>query len=79
MNMTLRDTAILHKITYRPYVVVVQYRNRTRAYLSCDRMEAVRKTIKQHRSIKTVTYIHYNIPELQHIEAYDIRDPERYV
>jgi hypothetical protein len=41
-------------------------------------MEVVRKTIKQHRLIKSVKYIYYNIPELQHIEAYDVRDPERY-
>jgi Ran GTPase-activating protein (RanGAP) involved in mRNA processing and transport len=78
MNISLRDTAILHKITDRPYVVVVQYHNRARAYLSCESMEVARKTIKQHRLIKAVKYIYYNIPELQHIEAYDVRDPERY-
>jgi hypothetical protein len=78
MNMSLRDTAILHKITDRPYVVVVQYQDRACAYLSCESMEVVRKTIKHHRLIKGVKYIHYSISELQHIEAYDIRDPMRY-
>jgi hypothetical protein len=42
-------------------------------------MAAARETIKRHRLIKDVTYIFYNVPELQHIEAYDARDPERYV
>jgi hypothetical protein len=79
MNMSIRDTAILHKLTRRPYVVVIQYRNRARAYLSCDSIDTVRNTIKQHKLVKNVTYIYYNIPELQHIEAYDIRDPNRYV
>jgi hypothetical protein len=78
MNMSLRDTAIRHKITDRPYVVVVQYHNRDRAYLSCENMEVARKTTRQHRLIKAVKAIYYSIPELQHIEAYDVSDPERY-
>jgi hypothetical protein len=76
--MHIHDTVLLYNITHRPYCVVVQYRNRSRAYLTCDSMEAVRMTVKQHKSIKTVTYIYYNVPELQHIEAYDARDPTRY-
>jgi hypothetical protein len=42
-------------------------------------MAAARETIKRHRLIKDVTYIFYNVPELQDVEAYDARDPERYV
>jgi hypothetical protein len=78
MNMSIQDTAILDNIMHRPYVVVIQYRNRTRAYISCDSMDAVRKTIKHHKRANDVTYIYYNISELQHIEAYDARDPGRY-
>jgi hypothetical protein len=32
-------------------------------------MAAARETIKRHRLFKDVTYIFYNVPELQHIET----------
>jgi hypothetical protein len=79
MNVSILDTAILHAITKRPYTVVVQFRRKARAYLSCETLSAVRETIRRHKLMRDVTYIYYNIPELQHIEAYDARDPTRYV
>jgi hypothetical protein len=80
MNIPVIDTAILHTITKRPFVVVVQFRSsRDRAYITCQTMVDVRETIRRHKLMKDVTYIYYNIPELQHIEAYDARDPTRYV
>jgi hypothetical protein len=79
MNIPLKDTLILHTIINRPYTVVVQFRNRARSYISCDTMAGVRETIRRHKLLRDVTYIYYNIPELQHVEAYDVRDPERYV
>jgi hypothetical protein len=78
MNISMRDAAIIDRLTRSPYVVVVQYRTRARAYLSCDSMDAVRNTIKQHKLVKTVTHIYYNLPSLMHIEAYDARAPDRY-
>lgn len=82
MNMPViptQDAFILHVITTRPYVVVIQFRRKARAYISCKTMADVRETIRRHKLMKEVTYIYYNIPELQHIEAYDVRDPTRYV
>jgi hypothetical protein len=78
MNISMRDTAVVDRLTKSPYVVVVQYRDRARTYLSCDSMDAIRNTIKQHKLIKAVTYIYYNMPTLMHIEAYDAREPDRY-
>jgi hypothetical protein len=75
----IQDALILHAITKRPYVVVIQFRRKARAYINCANMTDVRETIKRHKKIRDVTYIYYNIPELQHIEAYDARDKERYV
>jgi hypothetical protein len=78
MNVTIQDTAVLRRIN--PYTVVIQYANaRARVYISCLTLEAVRETIKRHRLIKAVKFIHYNIPELDYIVAYDARDPTRYV
>jgi hypothetical protein len=37
------------------------------------------ETIVAYRKKKGVTYIQYNIPDEDHIEAYDVRDPRRYV
>jgi hypothetical protein len=79
MNIPIQDTLILHAITKRPYVVVVQFRRKDRAYINCKTMTDVRETIRRHKLMKDVTYIYYNIPELVHIEAYDARDPTRYV
>jgi hypothetical protein len=44
-----------------------------------EKLTVARETIKRHRLIKDVTYIFYDVAELQHIEAYDARDPGRYV
>jgi hypothetical protein len=79
MNISIQDTLILHVITKRPYVVVVQSRHKARAYINCATMTDVRETIRRHKLMKDVRYIYYNIPELVHIEAYDARDPTRYV
>jgi hypothetical protein len=78
MYVSIQDTAILRKVTQ--YTAVIQYANaRARVYISCITLEAVRETIKRHRLIKGVKFIHYNIPELDYIVAYDARDPMRYV
>jgi hypothetical protein len=80
MSATLQDAAIIHNIQHRPYVVIVQYHStRARVYITCESMASVRDTIKRHRRIKDVRYIFYNIPELQKIDAYDAREPDRYV
>jgi hypothetical protein len=80
MNIPVIDTAILHMMTKRPFVVVAQFRSRKdRAYITCQSLASVRDTIRRHKTMLDVTYIYYNIPELQHIEAYDARDPSRYV
>ena len=79
MNISIQDALILHVITKRPYVVVVQFRDKARVYINCKTMADVRETIRRHKLTKDVTYIYYNIPELVHIEAYDVRDPTRYV
>ena len=79
MNISIQDALILHVITKRPYVVVVQFRRKARSYANCKTMADVRETIRRHKLMKDVTYIHYNIIELVHIEAYDVRDPTRYV
>jgi hypothetical protein len=79
VNIPIQDTLILHAITNRPYVVVVQFRGKARSYINCKTMADVRETIRRHKLMKDVTYIYYNIPELVHIEAYDARDPTRYV
>jgi hypothetical protein len=80
MNVHIQDTVILHTITKPLYTVVIQYRSkRARVYVSCESMASVRDTIKRHKLNKDVTYIFYNIPELLKIDAYDARDPDRYV
>jgi hypothetical protein len=79
MNIPIQDTLILDVITKRPYVVVIQYRRKARSYISCKSMDEVRETIRRHKLISDVTYIRYNIPEVVHIEAYDAREPTRYV
>lgn len=78
MNIPIQDALILHVVTKRPYVVVIQFRSIGRSYINCKTMSDVRETIRRHKLIKDVTYIYYNIPELVHIEAYDVRDPTRY-
>jgi hypothetical protein len=78
--VTIQDAVILHTITEPLYTVVIQYHSkRARAYITCESMASVRDTIKRHERIKDVTYIFYSIPELQKIDAYDARDPDRYV
>jgi hypothetical protein len=78
MYVSIQDTAILRKVT--TYTVVVQYVNsRARVYISCLTLATVRETINRHRLIKDVKFIHYNIPKLDYIVAYDARDPTRYV
>jgi hypothetical protein len=78
MYVSIQDTALLRKVT--PYTVVVQYANsRARVYISCLTLATVRETIKRQRIIKGVKFIHYNMPELDYIVAYDARDPTRYV
>jgi hypothetical protein len=61
------------------YTVVVQYGKKPRQYIKCETMAATRETIVAYRKKKGVTYIQYNIPDEDHIEAYDVRDPRRYV
>jgi hypothetical protein len=80
VSISIRDALILHTITHRPYTVVIQFRfQKARAYISCETMASVRETIRRHKLKRDVAYIYYNIPELEHVEAYDVRDPERYV
>lgn len=63
-----------------PYTVVTQFRNkRVRSCIKCETMAQVRDAIKRQRANPNVTYIFYNIPEMDHIEAYDVRDRNRYV
>jgi hypothetical protein len=62
-----------------PYTVCVQFHNRQRSYIKCETMVEARRIITLNRKDKLVSYIYYNIPDLEHIEAYDARDPTRYV
>jgi hypothetical protein len=62
-----------------PYTVCVQFYNRQRSYIKCETMAKARRVITLNRNDSLVSYIYYNIPDLEHIEAYDARDPTRYV
>lgn len=62
-----------------PYTVVIQTTKKLRQYIRCETMKHVLATIHYHRQRRDVTFIHYNIPELDYIVAYDARDPTRYV
>jgi hypothetical protein len=80
--MDIAITSYTGKLSPRvetPYTVVIQFRNRQRQYIKCETMKQTRETIVHYRKTPKVTYIHYNIPELEHIEAYDVRDITRYV
>jgi hypothetical protein len=59
MNIPIQDALILQVITKRPYVVVVQFRKKARAYINCATMTDVRETIRRHKLMKDVTYIYY--------------------
>jgi hypothetical protein len=72
--MNIAVTHAIRKLTARvetPYTVVIQFRNRQRSYIKCETMAKARETIVHYRTNRKVTYIYYNIPELDHIEAYD--------
>jgi hypothetical protein len=62
-----------------PYTVCMQYTNRERTYVKCETMAQVRETVVRNRKNPKVTYIYFSIPEMDKIDAYDVRDPERYV
>jgi hypothetical protein len=80
MNVAVTfNTGKLNPRVETPYTVVIQFRNRNRSYIKCETMANVRQTIVSYRRDRKVTYFHYNISELEHIEAYDVRNPTRYV
>jgi hypothetical protein len=76
-----RDGVLVRPNT--PYTVVIQYHNRERVHIKCETLRQVRKEVLKHRSNRLVKYIHYNIQfdvnEVEKIDAYDARDPRRYV
>ena len=62
-----------------PYCVVIQYRGRERSYIRCHKLYQVRKEVVAHRKHPAVKFIYYTAPDIEFIEAYDARDPGRYV
>jgi hypothetical protein len=80
MNIAVTSiTSILTPRIETPYTVVIQFRKKQRHYIKCETMAKVRETTVSYCQKREVTYIHYNMPEEDHIEAYDVRDPTRYV
>jgi hypothetical protein len=78
MNIAVTPAITLIPHIETPFTVVIQYGKKPRQYIKCETMKAARDTIVTYRKKRGVTYIHYNIPEMDHIEAYDVRDAARY-
>ena len=61
------------------YTVVIQFKGkRIRQYIKCETYAKARSVINIHRVNPSVSYIYYNIPGEDKIDAYDARDPKRY-
>jgi hypothetical protein len=78
--VALPNKSKLAAYTSSRYAVVIQYKDRRkrREYIKCETFAKVRAAIKLYRQMSSVSYIYYNIPDEEHIEAYDARDPTRY-
>jgi hypothetical protein len=62
------------------YTVVIQFKGkRVRQYIKCETYAKARRVINIHRANSSVSYIYYSIPGEDKIDAYDCREPERYV